>query len=209
MIILKILGVIGSKRKKGNTSTLVKEVLKSACSVNKEIETNIIYLGDYNIKGCYGCEGCKDNYKCVIKDDMQKIYPLIMEADALVLGSPTYFYNITADTKAFLERCYNYEVFAEDDRSVWMSINEVKGIKYAITVAVCEQQDEGDMGFTSDAMNKPLEALGYRVVDAVKILKLYELGAAEKENKALQQAKEAGARLAKTLQLRKEIEKRI
>ncbi|MGO3167239.1 flavodoxin family protein, partial [Senegalia sp. (in: firmicutes)] len=98
---MKVLGIVGSRRKNGNTSYLVQQALDSIeC---KEIETKLVFLSDYNIKGCTGCEGCKDTYKCVITDDMQKLYPLILEADAIITGSPTYFYNITADMKAFIE----------------------------------------------------------------------------------------------------------
>jgi multimeric flavodoxin WrbA len=144
---IKVLGIVGSKRKNGNTAYLVKKALEEIeC---KEIETELIYLGDYDIKGCTGCEGCKDTYKCVIKDDMQKLYPLIIEADAIVMGSPTYFYNVTSDIKAFIERLYCFQVFAEDDRSVWSSVNEALGGKYAVVIAICEQNDEKDMGFTA------------------------------------------------------------
>jgi len=87
---------------------------------------------------------------------MQKLYPLIQEADAIILGSPTYFYNITSDMKAFIERLYCYEIFHKDDRAVWLPLNEISGIKYASVIAVCEQENEMDMGFTADAMKMPL-----------------------------------------------------
>lgn len=204
---MKVLGIVGSKRKKGNTSILVQETLKALKT--EEIETELIFLGDYDMKSCHGCEGCKDTFECIIKDDMQKLYPRILESDAIVLGSPTYFYNISSDMKAFLERCYNFEVFADDDRSVWLSINEAMGGKYAVAIAVCEQYDEKDMGFTAEAMTKPLEALGYRVVDTVKIFELFKMGEAFKNDKALKQARRAGEKLAKTLKLRKEVEAKL
>ncbi|WP_105614004.1 flavodoxin family protein [Vallitalea okinawensis] len=206
---MKVLGIVGSKRKKGNTSTLVQETLKAVRETETEVDTELIFLGDYDINSCHGCEGCKDTFKCIIKDDMQKLYPLILESSAIVLGSPTYFYNISSDIKAFLERCYNFEVFDDDDRSVWMSVNEAMGGKYAVAIAVCEQDDEKDMGFTAEAMTKPLEALGYRVVDTVKILELFKMNEASKNDKALEQAKKAGEKLAKTLKLRKQIELKL
>ncbi len=204
---MKVLGVVGSRRKKGNTAALVQEALKAMEA--EGIETELIYLGDYDIKGCRGCEGCKDTFKCVIKDDMQKLYPLILESDAVVLGSPTYFYNVSADMKAFLDRCYSFEVFSEDDRSVWMGINEALGGKYAVAIAVCEQHTEDDMGFAAEAMSKSLESLGYRVIDVVKILGLFKMGEAAKNNEVLAQAKRAGEKLAKTLKLRAEIEDKL
>jgi len=204
---MKVLGIVGSRRKNGNTAYLVQQALQAIESI--EVETELIFLGDYNIRGCTGCEGCKDTYKCVIMDDMQKIYPLIMESDGIILGSPTYFYNITADMKAFIERFYCFQVFAEDDRSVWSSINEALGGKYAVVISICEQNDEKDMGFTAEAMSKPLEGLGYRVVETVKILKLFKKGDALENQNALEQVKRAGHKLEKTFRLKKETETKL
>jgi len=173
------------------------------------METELIFLGDYNIADCTGCEGCKDTYQCVIDDGMQKIYPRLLEADAIILGSPTYFYNVTADVKAFIDRCYCFEIFADDDRSVWMGLNEALGGKYAAVIAVCEQYTEADMGYTAEAMAKPLEALGYRITDTVKALRLFKKGEALKDKETLEQAENAGKKLAKTLKLRADVEKRL
>lgn len=204
---MKVLGIVGSRRKKGNTSILVQEALKPFRE--KGIETELLYLGDYNIKSCTGCEGCKDTYKCVIKDDMEKIYQLILESDALILGSPTYFYSVTGDMKTFLDRCYSMEIFAEDDRSVWMGINEVLGGKYALVIAVCEQHNEEDMGYTADIMEKTLQALGYRVVDTLKILGLFKAGETYNHEEMMKKVKSSGEKLLKTITLRKSIEEKL
>lgn len=204
---MKILGIVGSKRKKGNTATLMKEALKAANDMG--IETEIVYLGDYNFKGCYGCEKCKNTFTCVIKDDMQKLYPKIMEADGMITGSPTYFYNVTSDMKAFLERLYCYEIFDESDRSVWMGINEVMGGKLAATIAICEQHAQEDMGFTSEAMSLTLSSLGYRCVENAKILELYDIGAAKLSDSALAKSYKAGEKLAKSLLLKERIKKQL
>jgi multimeric flavodoxin WrbA len=204
---MKIIGIVGSKRKNGNTAVLMKEALHAANS--EGIETEIIYLGHYNIKGCTGCERCRDTFTCVIKDGMQELYPKLIEADGLIAGSPTYFYNMTADMKAFIERLYCYEVFDDSDRSVWMSINEAIGGKLAATIAICEQHDEKDMGVTSEAMDLSLVSLGYRIVESVKILELYELGAAKLCENALKKSRHAGRKLARTLLLREKIRKSI
>jgi len=197
---VKILGVVGSRRKNGNTATLVSEALKSAHE--QGIETEIIYLGDYEYRGCNGCEGCWNSFNCIVDDDMQKLYPLIDEADGIILGSPTYFYNITSEMKAFIDRMYCYETYDEEDRSVWLNKNEIQGIKYAAVIAVCEQDNEADMGFTADAMKMPLEALGYRVVDTVKAIHLFKKNEAARSKAEMQKAFEAGEKLARTLKLR-------
>ncbi len=194
-----ILGIVGSPRKNGNTDILVDNVL---LGVDKEnFITDKIYLADLNFKGCIGCEGCCKTNKCVIKDDMQAVYDKIDSADAIVLGSPTYFYNVSALTKMFMDRLYAYEVFDISDRSVWISVNEAIGIKYAVTVAVCEQQNEYDMGFTSEAMSMTLAAVGFRCVENLKVLHLFKKGEAGKDQLALSNAQKAGVKLSKTVML--------
>ncbi len=206
-ITMRVLGIVGSRRKKGNTAYLVQRTLEAIKS--KDIDTELIFLSDYTIRGCIGCEGCKDTYKCVIMDDMQKIYPLLLNCDAIVLGSPTYFYNITADMKAFIERLYCYQIFDEEDRSVWSSVHEVLGGKYAVVISICEQNTEEDMGFAAEAMSKPLTGLGYRVIEAVKILKLFKKEDVLGSQDALEQVERAGEKLKKTLRLRNETEKKL
>lgn len=204
---MKVIGIVGSRRKKGNTSVLVNEAMKVIEA--EGIDSEIIFLGDYDVGACTGCEGCRETFKCVINDGMQEIYPKIMQADALIAGSPTYFYNMSSDMKAFIERLYCYEIFDGDDRSVWMSVNEAMGGKLAATIAICEQHDAKDMGFTSEAMDLSLISLGYRIVDSVKILELYEAGAAKRSEKAINQAINAGRKIARTLKLKESIREAI
>ncbi len=218
---MKILGIVGSKRREGNTGLLVKKALEGAKKerdrlVEKgrekqeiEVSTQLINLDDYIFAGCCGCEGCKETFRCVINDDMQEIYPLLLEADALILGSPTYFYNVTSDVKAMIDRCYCWDVFHEEDRAVWVSLNEATGIKYAVVISVCEQETVEDMGFTPEALAKPLEALGYRLVEKVNAFYLYEKGAALQDENTLQKAEKAGRKLVKTELLRQTVKRKL
>ncbi|WP_319378687.1 flavodoxin family protein [uncultured Methanocorpusculum sp.] len=99
-----IIGFIGSYRKGGNTDTAVRTVLEGAMNLGADVEA--VYLNDYTITDCIGCEACKTTFECVIRDDMQKIYAKIMEADGVVIGSPTYFYNVTGIIKKMIDRLY-------------------------------------------------------------------------------------------------------
>ncbi|MGO1368814.1 MAG: flavodoxin family protein, partial [Senegalia sp. (in: firmicutes)] len=78
-----------------------------------------------------------------------------------------------------------------------------------VVIAICEQNDEEDMGFTAEAMSKPLEGLGYRVVETVKILKLFKKEDSLKNQDALEEVKRAGEKLKKTIILRKETEEKF
>ena len=96
---MKIIGICGSPRDK-NTSYMLRTVLEATGE-----EYELVNLKDKDIKPCDACEGCYRSYQCVIKDDMQEIYDKLSKADIIVLGSPTYFDNVTATMKAFIDRC--------------------------------------------------------------------------------------------------------
>jgi multimeric flavodoxin WrbA len=99
---MKVLGIYGSPRKKGNTDQLLDRVLEGAQSAGAE--TLKVYARDLEMSGCIGCGGCDKTGQCVVKDDMQSIYPLFDEARVIILASPVYFYGVTAQVKAIIDR---------------------------------------------------------------------------------------------------------
>jgi multimeric flavodoxin WrbA len=100
---LKILGVSGSPRK-GNTEILVQEALKAAEGISG-VKTQFVTLRGKKINPCLACYHCVRNKTfCIIKDDMQDLFPKIAEADGLILGSPVYFHTVSAQLKAFMDR---------------------------------------------------------------------------------------------------------
>lgn len=103
VIHMHVLGVSGSPTKNANTDRLVKAVLDFT-----GLETAFVKLSDLNIGPCRACMGCVKTNKCVLNDDFQEIGPMVMKADALVVGSPTYFGLPSAFTKAFMERLYAF-----------------------------------------------------------------------------------------------------
>jgi multimeric flavodoxin WrbA len=196
----KVIGIVGSPRRNGNTANIVKKILEGATSLN--FDTEIIYLSEMNFSACSGCEGCKNTFRCVVNDDMQKIYDLLDTSDGLVIGSPTYFYNVTSLTKAFLERLYCLDLFDPSDRSIWISKYEKTGLKTAAVIAVSEQNSAEDMGVTSQIMSKSLEAVGFRVIKSENYLNLYENTDFMKDDIILQSAYHIGINLAKTINLK-------
>ena len=101
---MKIIGFIGSPRKDGNTAWTVNKILEGA----KEhgADTQSWCSGDLEIKPCKGCLGCVKSGKCAINDDMQIIYDALERADALVLGSPVYMGQMSAQAKIFTDRLF-------------------------------------------------------------------------------------------------------
>jgi multimeric flavodoxin WrbA len=101
-----VLVVLGSPRKNGNSSALAEQIKKGAELMGAEVET--VYLNGMAIKPCQGCYACKkeDSKGCKIDDDMQSIYPKLVESSAWVIASPVYWFTMSAQTKLFMDRCY-------------------------------------------------------------------------------------------------------
>jgi len=103
---MKIIAINGSPRK-GNTDFMLNVILDSAKEKGAEVE--IVKLREKNIKFCSGGDTCCPvNLKCHIKDDMDEIYLKLEQADIILLASPTYFSNVTARMKNFMDRCNPY-----------------------------------------------------------------------------------------------------
>ncbi len=101
---MKVVAFNGSARPEGNTNILIKKVFEQLEA--EGIETELIQLSEKNIGGCKACYGCfqtKDK-KCVVDDDMNSLIEKMFEADAIILGSPTYFANVSTETKALIDR---------------------------------------------------------------------------------------------------------
>jgi multimeric flavodoxin WrbA len=100
---MKVLGIYGSPRKGGNTDALLDRVLEGAASCGAEVGR--IYVRDRNFAGCIECGGCDRTGACVVQDDMQEVYPLLLDARVVFLASPVFFYGLTAQVKALIDRC--------------------------------------------------------------------------------------------------------
>jgi len=103
---MKVIGVCGSPRK-GNTEWLLRKLLEGVAKGG--IDTELILLREKDVKGCDGCLTCEAGGKqrkgiCRIHDDMQEIYPKLVEADGLAFGTPVYFEMLSGLLKNFMDR---------------------------------------------------------------------------------------------------------
>lgn len=99
-----VLALLGSARQ-NNTYTLLQNFISGAEIAGNDV--TMIPIGSKEIHGCYGCGACrKQNSRCVQSDDMELVYNAIEKADVVVLASPIYYANITAQTKAVIDRLY-------------------------------------------------------------------------------------------------------
>lgn len=99
-----VLGLQGSPRKKGNTNYLLNLVLEAAA--NRGAETEVVQVPRKNIRPCIGCTNCERKGVCAIDDDdmMAEMYPLLRRAQLIILATPIYFYNATAQMKMLIDR---------------------------------------------------------------------------------------------------------
>ena len=100
---MKVLGIMGSPRIKGNTDLLLDEALKGTQSQGAEVEK--IVVDKLKIAPCREYYGCLRDGNCVIRDDMDDIYPKLIEVDGIIIASPIFFYGLTAQLKALIDRC--------------------------------------------------------------------------------------------------------
>lgn len=98
----KIIAINGSPHKQGCTAVLMDEIVESCGEHGADVKT--YNLSGMDIKGCIGCGGCVKEGKCVIDDDMQLLYEEIEEADGIIMASPVYFWQITSQLKAVIDR---------------------------------------------------------------------------------------------------------
>jgi len=101
---MKILGLSFSPRVRGNTEILLEAALSSARRL--KAETELYRVAGKEIRPCDGCASCWATGKCHIEDDMQEVYRKMQEADAILFGTPDYFYNMTAQGKTVIDRTF-------------------------------------------------------------------------------------------------------
>jgi len=95
-----VLGICGSARKKGNTATLLREVLNAT-----GVASELIFLADLTIGFCTGCLSCvKNKGVCIKDDDMKRLLDKMIAAQAIVLGSPNYYYDVSGLMKNMIDR---------------------------------------------------------------------------------------------------------
>jgi multimeric flavodoxin WrbA len=140
--IMKVIAFNGSPRKNGNTAMLINRVFEE---LEKEgIETEMIQLGGRDIKGCLACLKCYEaaDNTCARKDDiLNGCFQKMLAADGIIIGSPTYFANVSSETKAFI------------DRAGMLAIANGYALKRKVGAAVVAVRRAGATN-TFDAINK-------------------------------------------------------
>ncbi len=191
----RVLVVCGSPRKDGNSDLLAERI--AAKIERTSLDAEIVRLRELDYSSCVGCESCRDDGECSrFTDGMTPVYETVRKARGLVLISPVHNYNVSAWIKAFIDRLYCFYEFEYPRPGSWSSRLSGQNRK-AVVIAVAEQPDLDDAGFALEAMRKPLEALGYEVVDEVLVLTVFDKGAVSKRPDVLSATDDAAATLAR------------
>ena len=104
---MKVVGISGTPRKGGNTECLIKECLNEFSKQGWTVSE--FFLSEKTVKSCIGCDSCKENGVCVITDDdAGALFADLISCDAVIIGSPVYYRNVTAQLKAVFDRNYPY-----------------------------------------------------------------------------------------------------
>ena len=121
---MNILAVSCSPRKKGATVEILEEVLKGAKEEGSNVE--LYSVSGKTLSGCISCYSCNEKGECVLEDDMKELHSKMIEADGIVFGTPIYYYGMTAQAKAIIDRTFSLNTPEKDLK------NKVGGI---VTVA--------------------------------------------------------------------------
>ena len=183
---MKVLGILGSPRRGGNTEILLDEALRGARDQGGSCEK--VVLRDLKITPCLEIYKCAKDGVCAIKDDMQDLFPKIEQTQRLIIASPIFFYSVSAWTKAMIDRCQS--LWAKkyilklpvspvpDRKGVFISVAATRGKKLfdGVRLTIKYFFDAIDVDYSDELLVRGVDEKG-EVRDKPEALKAaYELG---------------------------------
>lgn len=195
---MKICGMVGSPNKNGNVDLLVSQVLKGANSKGAEVYT--LYLNDMHIQPCQSCGVDPYPKYCLYDDDMKLVYTALESSDGIVLGSPVYFDTVSAQTKLMIDRCNCLMPYVESPDGTSGFERRIQKTKIGVFVAAAGVDQDFNIilttvnGFFMWANIKLMETILYAHDDN-------ELGSVKRDAEKMQQAFDAGVKMASPLDI--------
>ncbi|WP_066639019.1 flavodoxin family protein [Desulfolucanica intricata] len=190
---MKIIGINGSPRKsQSRTGQLVQEVLNSARTAGAE--TEYFNITDVKLNFCFACGKCHEVGYCIQKDDFESLMDKIMAADGLVVGSPVYIYQITAQLKVWVDRLGGPTIHCQ----------KLLG-KYGAVVATSGSAGENETAqyLESTLINTGMQCVG-RVAGSIEVD-----GLLTPDSSLMQYAKELGLSLVRAIENKQEFPEQI
>lgn len=183
---LKILAILGSPRRGGNTEILLDEALRGAKDQGASVEK--VVLADLKISPCMEIYACKKKGICPIKDDMRVLYERLDECQRVILASPIFFYSVSATAKAFIDRCQarwarRYVLGQRltsplERRGAFISVGATSGKRLfeGVRLTVKYFFDAIDMDYTEELLIKGVDEKGEILKHPDYLEQAYELG---------------------------------
>ena len=185
---MKVLGIMGSPRIRGNTDLLLDEALKGARNHGAQVEK--IIVDKLKVSPCREYYGCLRDGDCVIRDDMDGIYSKLLDSDAVIVASPIFFYGLTAQLKALIDRCqalWARKYILKQD----LPGSGRKGVFIAVGATRGKKLFDGAIL----TVKYFFEAIGVKYVDELLVTGVDKRGEIEEHPTALSDAFELGKRL--------------
>ena len=173
---MKVIGINSSPRKKANTQTLVEAVLAGAAK--NGAQTRMVNLRELKINGCLGCEGCKKHLgKCVQNDDLTTLLQELTEYDAIVLGTPVYWFQVSAQFKMLVDRLYSFMQHTDPETGeAVMRFEFPAGKKFILVVSSGAHEPDGVLPQLTDHFHQSQNIIPLSLV-AASIESLHQHGA--------------------------------
>jgi len=190
-----VLGIAGSPRRAGNSTTLMKAVLAGAAASGAA--GKIFHLNDFLFHGCQGCSPCTQDATCRIQDDLTPVLEALRGADIWVLASPIYYDGVSGQMKLFFDRCRHLT-----HEGVRLK-PQLPGPRAAALIVTHEDKPRHDYPDTARHLAKYLSWMGD--FDPVEVVAFSELGpadAAAQRPWLIRQARELGEGLVRRLEAR-------
>ena len=182
----KILGIMGSPRKNGNTHILVSKILEGATAEGAVGDT--LFLADLAIQECDGCHACWKGTECSKNDDMNHLYPKIITSDGIVFGTPVYWYGPTALMKGFIDRFVYFN--CPENRK------KIRG-KPTVLAIPFEEEDPQAAALLKAFFEKSLQYLEMNLIGTILVPGVTKKGEILEKEDLLQEAYDLGRRLAR------------
>ena len=180
----RILAVMGSPRRNGNTHILVSMIIEGARSKGAVVDE--LFLGELSICECDGCHACWKGKECSKDDDMRAVYPAIIQSNVIIFGTPVYWYGPTALMKAFIDRFVYFN--CPENRQKIKDLSAVLAIPF-------EEDDHDTAKSVVEFFRKSLAYLEIKLLGQIIVPGVGEKGAIRSKGQSLQQAYDLGRKL--------------
>jgi multimeric flavodoxin WrbA len=186
---MNALFINGSPRKRGNTYLIANQIMEGLKS--NGIMTKEINLSEFTIKYCTGCKNCEKTGDCIIQDDVPHIISAIDQSDIIIIGSPSYWGDITGQLKVFFDRNTPYSDTNMNDKR-----RRIKTGKIGIAISVRAGATERENVHIIECIEHYYSHLGIKSVASISATGIEEVGDILNHPSVLEKAFELGSRVS-------------